>query len=157
MLRKTYTVLAILLIVAFALGACAPVATPAPQIVKETVVVEKQVEKIVEKPVEKIVEKPVEKIVEKVVTATPPPAAAAKKGGTLIMARAADAKGLDPHKQTAFSSFRLLELIYEPLLALDKDLKVGPNLAESWEWSDDGKTLTDEAAARTSSSTTATR
>ncbi len=142
MLRKTYTILAVLLIAAFALGACAPVAPPAPQIVKETVVVEKQVEKIVEKPVEKIVEKPVEKIVEKVVTATPAPMAAAKKGGTLIMARAADAKGLDPHKQTAFSSFRLLELIYEPLLALDKDLKVGPNLAASWAWSDEGKTLT---------------
>src|SRR5690349_9721311 len=36
-----------------------------------------------------------------------------KNGGTLIAARAADAKGLDPHKQTAFSSFRVLELIYD--------------------------------------------
>lgn len=65
-----------------------------------------------------------------------------KNGGTLIAARAADAKGLDPHKQTAFSSFRVLELIYDPLLALDKDLNVVPNLAESWKWSDDGLTLT---------------
>ncbi len=75
-------------------------------------------------------------------TATPPPTPAPKTGGILIAARAADAKGLDPHKQTAFSSFRMLELIYDPLLALDKDMKVIPNLAESWKWSEDGKTLT---------------
>jgi peptide/nickel transport system substrate-binding protein len=137
MSRKLFAVLALLLIATFVLGACA---TPTPQVIEK--IVEKPVEKIVEKPVEKIVEKPVEKVVEKVVTATPPPAAAVKKGGALIAARAADAKGLDPHKQTAFSSFRLLELIYEPLLALDKDLKVGPNLADSWAWSDEGKTLT---------------
>lgn len=100
------------------LAACvpAPVATPAPVVVKETVPV--------------------------VVTATPPPTAAPKKGGTLIGARAADAKGLDPHKQTAFSSFRMLEMIYDPLLTFDKDLKIVPNLAESWKWSDDGMTLT---------------
>ncbi len=77
-----------------------------------------------------------------VVTATPPPTPAPKKGGTLIAARAADAKGLDPHKQTAFTSFRMLELIYDPLVTFDKDLKVVPNLADSWKWSDDAKTLT---------------
>ena len=60
----------------------------------------------------------------------------------LIMARAADATGLDPHTQTAFSSFRLLELIYEPLVDLDADLNIVPALAESWEFSDDGLTLT---------------
>ena len=63
-------------------------------------------------------------------------------GGVLIAARAADAKGLDPHKQTAFTSFRVLEHIYDPLLNLDGDLNVVPNLAESWEWSEDGTTLT---------------
>lgn len=138
MRTKSYLALAMILIATFALGACAQPAAPAPQTVKETVIVEKPVEKIVEKPVEKLVEK----TVEVVVTATPAPTAAPKKGGILIAARAADAKGLDPHKQTAFSSFRLLELIYEPLLTLDPDLKVGPNLADSWEWSDEGKTLT---------------
>ena len=133
MRSKLHLIVAVTIVTAFILGACAAPTPPPAQIVKETVVVEKQVEKIVEKPVEKIVEKPVEKIVEKkvevVVTAAPAPTAAPKKGGTLIAARAADAKGLDPHKQTAFSSFRLLELIYEPLLALDKDLKVVPLLA----------------------------
>ncbi len=106
--------------------------------------IEKQVvqTQVVKEVQTQVVEKVVEKQVEVVVTATPEPTAAPKRGGTLIAARAADAKGLDPHKQTAFSSFRLLELIYEPLLALDADLKVVPGLAESWEWSDDGKTLT---------------
>lgn len=65
-----------------------------------------------------------------------------KSGGILIAARAADAKGLDPHKQTAFSSFRVLEQIFDPLLALDADLNVVPNLAEGWAWSDEGQTLT---------------
>jgi peptide/nickel transport system substrate-binding protein len=65
-----------------------------------------------------------------------------KSGGVLIAARGADAKGLDPHVQTAFSSFRALEHIYEPLLRLDADMNVAPGLAESWAWSEDGKTLT---------------
>ncbi|MCR4264572.1 ABC transporter substrate-binding protein [Nitratireductor sp. ZSWI3] len=66
------------------------------------------------------------------------PAAAA----TLRMAWSQDATGLDPHKQTAFSSLRLLELIYEPLVRLDDALKIVPALAQSWEFSQDSKTLT---------------
>ncbi len=69
-------------------------------------------------------------------TATPSLAA------TLKMAWAQDATGLDPHKQTAFSSIRLLELIYEPLVRLDGDLKVVPALAKEWTFSSDAKTLT---------------
>ena len=61
---------------------------------------------------------------------------------TLRMAWAQDATGLDPHKQTAFSSLRLLELIYEPLVRLDADLKIVPGIATSWEFSTDGKQLT---------------
>ena len=63
-------------------------------------------------------------------------------GNVLVMARAVDATGLDPHTQTAFASFRLLELIYEPLVELDPELNVIPGLAESWEFSEDGLTLT---------------
>ncbi|CAN5907821.1 ABC transporter substrate-binding protein [soil metagenome] len=62
--------------------------------------------------------------------------------GTLVVARAADTTGLDPHTQTAFASFRLLELIYEPLVTLDADLDIVPALAESWDFSDDAQTLT---------------
>jgi peptide/nickel transport system substrate-binding protein len=61
---------------------------------------------------------------------------------TLRMAWSQDATGLDPHTQTAFSSLRLLELIYEPLVRLDPELNVVPAIAESWEFSEDGLTLT---------------
>ncbi len=67
---------------------------------------------------------------------------AAAQNNTLVMARAVDATGLDPHTQTAFASLRLLELIYEPLLTVDQNLELAPALAESWEFSDDGKQLT---------------
>ena len=63
-------------------------------------------------------------------------------GNTLIMARAADATGLDPHTQTAFTSFALLQMIYEPLITLDRDLNLTPALAESWAFSEDGMALT---------------
>lgn len=112
------------------LAACAAPTAPAPV---EVVVTQ-------EVPVEVVVTQEVQ--VEVVVTPTPEPTASPKSGGTLIAARAADMTGLDPHKQTAFSSFRVLEHIYEPLLNLDKDMNVVPNLAQSWEWSDDGLTLT---------------
>lgn len=60
----------------------------------------------------------------------------------LRMAWAQDATGLDPHKQTAFSSLRLLELIYEPLVRLDADLQIVPGIARSWQFSADAKELT---------------
>ena len=69
-----------------------------------------------------------------------PPARAAEN--TLVMAWATDATGLDPHKQTAFASIRLLELVYEPLVTLDADLQIQPALAERWAFSDDGTRLT---------------
>src|SRR5688572_7088885 len=64
------------------------------------------------------------------------------QAASLRMAWSQDATGLDPHKQTAFSSLRLLELIYEPLVRLDADLNVVPAIADSWEFTDDGLTLT---------------
>ena len=66
----------------------------------------------------------------------------AQDDNMLIMARAVDATGLDPHTQTAFASLRLLELIYEPLVRTDENLNIVPALAESWEFSDDGLQLT---------------
>jgi peptide/nickel transport system substrate-binding protein len=64
------------------------------------------------------------------------------EAATLRMAWSQDATGLDPHKQTAFSSIRLLELIYEPLVRLDADLNVVPEVAKDWNFSADGLTLT---------------
>ncbi len=68
-----------------------------------------------------------------------PPASFAE---TLKMAWSADVVGLDPHKQTAFASLRLLELVYEPLVTLNADLQIVPAVAESWAFSDDGLSLT---------------
>ncbi len=70
------------------------------------------------------------------------PALSAQEGETLIMARAVDATGLDPHTQTAFASLRLLELVYEPLVRTSENLELIPALAESWAFSEDGLTLT---------------
>jgi peptide/nickel transport system substrate-binding protein len=64
------------------------------------------------------------------------------QGNTLIMARAIDATGLDPHTQTAFASLRLIELIYEPLVRTNENFEIVPALAESWEFSEDGTQLT---------------
>ena len=64
------------------------------------------------------------------------------QAATLHMAWSQDATGLDPHKQTAFSSLRLLELIYEPLVRVDASLQIIPAIATSWEFSKDGKELT---------------
>ena len=71
-----------------------------------------------------------------------PVAAAPAAAATLRMAWSQDATGLDPHKQTAFSSLRLLELIYEPLVNMDPQLNVIPGVATSWQFSDDARTLT---------------
>jgi peptide/nickel transport system substrate-binding protein len=66
-------------------------------------------------------------------TAIAPSGARAQENkNVLIVARAADTTGLDPHKQTAFASLRLLELVYESLVVLDADLNIQPMLAESW-------------------------
>jgi peptide/nickel transport system substrate-binding protein len=125
-----------LVMLSMLLAACAPAVQPTPEVIEKEVVVTKEVE------VEKVVTQEVIKEVEVLVTPTAVPEKAPVAGGKLIVARAGDMQGLDPHKQTAFTSFRVLEHIYDPLLALDKDMNVIPNLAESWEWSNENKTLT---------------
>ena len=51
--------------------------------------------------------------------------------------------GLDPHIITAFNSFQIVNgTIYEGLTAVDKDLRIIPALAASWNVSPDGKTYT---------------
>lgn len=137
MQRRTWILMAALAAaLALAVAGCQQAATPAPAPAATVAAIVQTV--VVEKPVEKVVEK----VVQQVVTATPAPTAAPKKGGTLVIARAADSKGLDPHKQTAFSSFRFFDLVYNTLVGLDKDLKVVPSLAESWTVSPDGMTVT---------------
>ncbi|WP_010141943.1 ABC transporter substrate-binding protein [Oceanicola sp. S124] len=61
---------------------------------------------------------------------------------TLKVAWSQDATGLDPHKQTAFSSIRFLELMYEPLVRLDADAAIAPALATDWAFNDEATELT---------------
>jgi peptide/nickel transport system substrate-binding protein len=133
-MKRISVMLSVIVALSMLLTSCAPSATPTPLTVtvKETVPVNVTVQ----------VKETVQVQVPVVVTATPQPTAAPKKGGVLIAARAADAIGLDPHIQTAFSSFRVLELIYDSLATLDQNMNVVPSLAESWSYSSDNKTLT---------------
>lgn len=61
---------------------------------------------------------------------------------TVKLAWSQDATGLDPHRQTAFSSIRLLELLYEPLVRLDPEAEIVPAVAASWAFNDTATELT---------------
>lgn len=63
-------------------------------------------------------------------------------GGTLTYAREGDADSLDPHKTTTTLSWQVHSQIYESLTAFDADGNIVPNLAKSWEISDDGLEVT---------------
>lgn len=64
-----------------------------------------------------------------------------RHGGTLHVAMQNDAKSLDPTFQINFSERQPLYLIYNNLVGLAPDFSIVPELAESWDYSDDGKTL----------------
>lgn len=64
------------------------------------------------------------------------------RGGTLVVAHASDAVGLDPHIATPMTSTQIYEQAYETLIQFDADLTVQPVLAEQWDISPDGKTYT---------------
>src|SRR5699024_9543767 len=49
---------------------------------------------------------------------------------------------LDPHMSTATATFDFATQIYEPLFAIDSNYEPQPMLAESYEESDDGQTIT---------------
>ena len=60
----------------------------------------------------------------------------------LIVAADQDPVGLDPHITPAASSVRIYSLIYERLVSMDSEMKLVPALAEKWDVSEDGKTIT---------------
>jgi peptide/nickel transport system substrate-binding protein len=80
------------------------------------------------------------------VTSEPTPttanAAEAPQGGTLVYARNIDAKTLDPHFSAQFSERYALYLLFNTLVGYDVDFTIIPELAESWEVSDDGTEIT---------------
>jgi peptide/nickel transport system substrate-binding protein len=69
-------------------------------------------------------------------------AATGKPGGKLIAAFSADPAGFDPQRGPSGMSHVVIEQVYSTLMALDPDAKPYPELAESYEMSDDGLTYT---------------
>ncbi len=60
----------------------------------------------------------------------------------LVMALRVDPDGLDPQRTASASTFQITNNVYDPLLRVTVDGELVPGLAESWEVSDDGLTLT---------------
>jgi len=71
-------------------------------------------------------------------TAEPEPTS----GGSMVVGITVDPDTIFPWKATQFQAFRMLENVYDTLTAFDADLNVVPGLAESWEVSDDGLSIT---------------
>ncbi|KAB2338595.1 ABC transporter substrate-binding protein [Cytobacillus depressus] len=65
-----------------------------------------------------------------------------KKGGELNFAYHAQPATLDPHFTTADATRDIAHHIFEPLLTLDTSLEIQPMLAETFEVSEDRKTIT---------------
>ncbi len=65
-------------------------------------------------------------------------------GGTLVVAIPADLASFNPLVARGSLNFDVLQHMYPALTEAELDcrLRFGPGLAESWEWSEDGKTLT---------------
>jgi peptide/nickel transport system substrate-binding protein len=68
--------------------------------------------------------------------ATPTP----KTGGTLKVGLQADPTALDPYKQSLTAIWHVTEHIYNRLTGVNPDLSIKPELAESWDISEDGLT-----------------
>ena len=64
--------------------------------------------------------------------------AAPKRGGVLKAAFSADPAGFDPVRGPSGMSHVIIEQVYSTLMALDADAKPYPELAESFQISDDG-------------------
>jgi peptide/nickel transport system substrate-binding protein len=60
-----------------------------------------------------------------------------KTGGTLTAAISSDPVNLDPALSSAYSTFEILENVYNQLVDLDANLQPVPELAESWDVSAD--------------------
>ncbi|MGH8069706.1 MAG: ABC transporter substrate-binding protein [Candidatus Entotheonellia bacterium] len=63
-----------------------------------------------------------------------------KSGGTLRIAWEADITGLDPHMSAGLQAQWMVGNIFNSLVTIDENLNYIPELAESWDVKDDGKT-----------------
>ena len=144
----------LLIMVALLLASCG--ATPEPQIVEVEKVVTQVVEVEKEVVVTEIVEvegketvvevtKVVKEEVEVVVTATPEPTMEAPTGpvagGSLRFGMTSDFDHFNPG-YLGYEEFPVRAQIFDSLIRYDHDVQPHPRLAETWEMSDDGLTLT---------------
>ena len=134
---------AFVLLLALALAACQPqvVEVEVTRVVTETEVVEVEGEMVeVEVTVEVEKEVVVEQEVEVVVTATPVPAA---QGGDLVNSSFADISTLNPIIGADTASSQNYTLMFDAIADIDAfSGAVIPEMAESWETSDDGLQVT---------------
>ncbi|MEM9636513.1 MAG: ABC transporter substrate-binding protein [Pseudomonadota bacterium] len=79
-----------------------------------------------------------------IASGTPMPAAAEEPvtGGTLIWGHSETTQNLDMHQTGTASTGRLLQNVHESIVSADADFNIIPNLAASFEQSDDGLTYT---------------
>lgn len=74
--------------------------------------------------------------------ARPAQAADPVSGGTLIWGHSETTQNLDMHQTGTASTGRLLQNVHESIVSADKEFNIIPNLAESFEQSEDGLTYT---------------
>lgn len=74
--------------------------------------------------------------------AATPGIAQVKEGGTMVVALPGDPPFINSAIGSDISSSNLSGQIYATIVRLDNNGKVAPYLAEAWEWSEDGLTLT---------------
>jgi peptide/nickel transport system substrate-binding protein len=146
-MKRTFLVVSILVVVSMLAVACGP--TPEPQVVEK--IVTQEVEKVVTQEVEKVVTQEVEKVVtqevvvtkevEKVVTPVPEPLT--EREQTLIMTYPFEPSQIDPHAYFEAEVNMPYNAVYESLYDMwGPDGEFTPRLAESYEYSADGLTLT---------------
>ena len=69
-------------------------------------------------------------------------------GGEINIAYSAQPPVLDPQVGNAVITAEVMGHVFEPLLTTDSNYNIKPSLAESWEQSEDGLTITFEVKRR---------
>lgn len=141
-------VLGLFIVLAISTMLAAQCGAPAePQVIEKEVIVTKEVEveKIITQEIEKVVEKEVE--VQVVVTATPesapaPMTYAPGEGGTLRVHQENPPKLFIPIITAGREAEYVFELIFDRVTRVDEEGKIVPDMAESWELSEDELTWT---------------
>ncbi len=69
---------------------------------------------------------------------TPSPGPTTRRGGALTVALAAAGDGVEPHKTVTAATFQITRNLYDTLVQVDPQSRILPDLATTWETSDDG-------------------